>query len=205
MGKYHLNLSTRPFPAYRIVSFVMLAVFLVLVGISAGQVYGYLQYSDEAGKIRGTERNLRAEMDRLTKEELDLKKALGGSQAISKIGEVKFINSIVERRNFCWTCLLRHIENCIPNNVHLTSLKPETNNDGSILVSISAQGRSLSDLAQFIDRLQNTEGVFEKVNVAVENKTADEFSVVMTVPYYPNPKKDSQQNPGNKPSERKGD
>jgi hypothetical protein len=199
MGKYHLNLSTRPFPAYRIASTVMFAIFILLAAISAGQAYGYIHYSEEANAIRGTERDLRAETGRLEGQEKGLRSQLGGSLANARLAEVKYINSLIERRNFCWTCLLRHIETRIPINVHLTSLKPELAKDGTIILGINAQGRSLSDLAEFIDRLQQSE-VFEKVNVAVETHGPESHSIVMSVPYHP--KRDPSLAAA---SERKGD
>ncbi|HEX5000365.1 MAG TPA: PilN domain-containing protein [Terriglobia bacterium] len=175
----------------------MLAVFVVLVAISAGQVYGYFHYTELANGIKDSERNLKAETEGLAKQEQQLRTQLGGTLATAKISEVTYINSMIERRNFCWTCLLRHIETRIPVNVHLTSLKPERGPDGKIVLSLSAQGRSLADLADFIDRLQSAE-VFEKVNVAVEEKHQNDYSITMTVPYFP------ERDPGQL-KERRGD
>jgi hypothetical protein len=42
MGEYHLNLSTKPFPAYRIVNVMLLTIFVALAGVSASQAYGFL-------------------------------------------------------------------------------------------------------------------------------------------------------------------
>jgi hypothetical protein len=182
MGEYHLNLSTKPFPAYRIVNVMLLTIFVALAGVSASQAYGFLYYKEKANGIRGQARDLEADVMRLVAEQETVTAKLGGASA--NIGQINYINGLIDRRNFCWICLLHHIEIRIPPNVHLTSLKPDVNTDGTILLNLNAQGKSLADLAHFVDQMQQSE-VFEKVDVNIEEKKPMEFGMVMQMPYFP--------------------
>ena len=61
MSQPDLNLSTRPFPAYQLKALLLAASLLALIGISAWQSYGYLQYSSLTSQIQGEARNAEVE------------------------------------------------------------------------------------------------------------------------------------------------
>ena len=54
MGEFNLNLSTRPFPAYRVANLALLLFFVVISGVSVWQAYSFRHYSDLAKSIFAT-------------------------------------------------------------------------------------------------------------------------------------------------------
>src|SRR5215471_5277553 len=65
MGKFNLNLSTRPFPAYRIVNLALMVSLVVIAGVTAWQVYSYRMYSDLVKSIQTEEKNASVNKDSL--------------------------------------------------------------------------------------------------------------------------------------------
>ena len=57
MGKFNLNLSTRPFPAYRIVNLALVVSLVVIAGLSVWQVYSYRMYADLVKSIQADEKS----------------------------------------------------------------------------------------------------------------------------------------------------
>src|SRR5215471_8586310 len=63
MGKFNLNLSTRPFPAYRIVNLALVVSFLVVAGLSVWQVFSFRMYTGLVKSIQDDERNATVSKD----------------------------------------------------------------------------------------------------------------------------------------------
>ena len=66
MGEFNLNLSTRPFPAYRVANLALLLFFVVISGVTVWQVYSFRHYSSLAKNIRDKEKAAREEKGSLT-------------------------------------------------------------------------------------------------------------------------------------------
>ena len=52
MAEFDLNLSTRPFPAYRLINVALAVILAVLLVLSAWQATGFARYSRLARVIR---------------------------------------------------------------------------------------------------------------------------------------------------------
>src|SRR5262245_26413631 len=90
-----LNLSTRPFPAYRLVNLALILVFVVLLVVSVWQAYGFIEFSAMARAIRDGERNLRAEAQSLEKHVASLETTLDRPEASAKLNEIGFLNGLI--------------------------------------------------------------------------------------------------------------
>lgn len=66
--------------------------------------------------------------------------------------EVSFANQLAEKRSFSWTRLLSDLEEAIPTQVSITSIKP--NFDESIVV-LEGVAEQLHDLDRFVQQLQH--------------------------------------------------
>lgn len=187
MAEFDLNLSTRPFPAYRIVNLAMLAVLIVLVLISVWQAYGFVQFSSLAGSIRDEEQNVRVEAESLAKHVTELEGRLDRPEAAAKLSEIAFLNSLIGRRELSWTKMFATLEQIVPETVHLVSLKPEFG-DGLVKLRIQIQGRSITDVSNFVKALEQSP-VFDKIEVSVEQKHATaqstDVDVNLTANYFP--------------------
>jgi len=188
MSNFDLNLSTRPFPAYRLLNIALACILVVLGVLSVWQTVGFLRYSRLARSIRTEEQETRVEAEVLGKRVVELESRLDRPEATAKLSEIGFLNRLILRKNFSWTRLFANLEGMVPDNVHLVSLAPNIGADGNITLHISLQGRSIADVTEFIERLEKSP-VFEKIVVTAEEKrdpaVATDVDIVLSAVYFP--------------------
>jgi hypothetical protein len=169
VAEFDLNLSTRPFPAYRLVNFALAAILAVLLVISGWQAVGWTRFARLSRSIRTVETNQRVEAETLGKRVAELEAGLDRPEAAAKLNEVGFLNHLIARKNLSWTRLLADLENMVPNNVHLVSLAPQVNPNGGITLRFDLEGHSIRDISEFIHRVEKSP-VFQTVIVSSEQK-----------------------------------
>ncbi len=188
MAEFDLNLSTRPFPAYRLVNVGLGIILVVLIVLSVWQTIGFLRYSRMARGLSATELEARVEAESLGKRVAEVESRLDRPEAAAKLSEIGFLNHLIARRNLSWTRLFADLERMVPNNVHLVNLRPEISNTGAITLQIEMQGRSIGDVSEFIQRIEKSP-VFQNVTVSNEQKleTANQSDVdiKLTAGYLP--------------------
>jgi type IV pilus assembly protein PilN len=188
MSEFDLNLSTRPFPAYRLTNLLLIVALAALIVITAWQAYGFSRYSSLAGQIRDNERTARVESEALGKRLGELETQLNKPEAAAKLTEIGFLNDLIARKSFSWTRVFADLEDLVPNDVHLTSLRPEINPDGPILMHIDLHGRDIEAVSHFVTALEDSPA-FDNVIVIVEQKddptAPKDIEVSLTVNYSP--------------------
>jgi len=169
MGQFDLNLSTRPFKPYRAANFGLLALLLVLLAISVGQVLSYQQYSSLAAVSRQEEQGVKADTDQVTVQVQKLNEKMTSGNATAKLSEVELLNRILIRKSFSWTRVFANLEKAMPENVRLLSLSPFLDEKGRIGLTMEVRGRSLSDATEFLRTLEQSK-IFSEVSLAVQEK-----------------------------------
>jgi|KBSMisStandDraft_5_1062788.scaffolds.fasta_scaffold538993_1 hypothetical protein len=187
MGDFNLNLSTRPFPAYRVANLALLLFFVLISGLTAWQVYSFRHYSGLAKDIRDKEKAAREEKGSLTNTLNDLGTRLDRPVTKDKLAEIDFLNNLITRKHFSWTTVFANLESVIPDNVHLSTVAPEILKD-KVTLHLEIVCRSISDESEFIRRLQASP-VFADVIVSREESKgtggAGDVGVDLTVTYFP--------------------
>ena len=188
MAEFDLNLSTRPFPAYRLVNIVLAVGLVVLIVLSAWQTTSFIRFTRLTRSIRLSEIDLRVEAESLGKRVADLESRLDRPEATAKLNEIGFLNRLIARKNLSWTKLFADLEEMVPNNVHLVSLTPEFATTGGIILRIDLEARSVGDASEFIHRLEKSP-VFEGIVVSTEQKrestSASDVTIRLSAVYYP--------------------
>lgn len=187
MGQFNLNLSTRPFPAYRVASLALLLFFVVISGVTLWQLYSFRHYSSLVKDIRDKEKAAREEKGLLANSLGDLGTRLDRPVTKDKLAEIDFLNNLIVRKHFSWTTVFANLENVIPNNVHLSAVAPEILKD-KLSLHLEIVCRSISDESEFIRRLQASP-VFQDVVVSREESKGTggsaDVGVELTVTYFP--------------------
>ncbi|HEY2380131.1 MAG TPA: PilN domain-containing protein [Terriglobia bacterium] len=187
-AEFDLNLSNRPFPAYRAANIALAAILVVLIVVSAWQAHGFLRYSRRARSIRGTEQELRVDAAALQQQMSALESRLDTPESTAKLNEIGFLNHLILRRDFSWTRLFATLEEMVPDNVHLSNLTPNIGGDGSIILHLGVKAKTVADVTVFIKRLEQSP-VFENVVVSAEEKKEPSLSsdvdITLAAVYYP--------------------
>jgi len=188
MSYFDLNLSTRPFPAYRLVNLGLAFVLIVLVAVSAWQAYGFVRFSSMTRAIRDSEQQARVEADALGRHLAELESRLDRPEAAAKLSEIGFLNRLIARKELSWTRLFANLEEMVPESVHLVSLTPDVGANDPVVLHINLRGRSIADVSRFVEALERS-AVFEKVVVSVEQKSdlggSTDVELTLTANYYP--------------------
>src|SRR6185436_17505031 len=187
MGKFNLNLSTRPFPAYRVANLALLLFFIVISGVTIWQVYSFKHFSGLAKDIRDKEKAAREEKGSLANSLNGLGTKLNRPVTTAKLAEIDYLNGLITRKHFSWTQVFSNLEGVIPDNVHLSTVAPEIFKD-KVSLHMEIVCRSISDESEFIRRLQASP-VFQDVVVTREERKGtggnSDVGVEMTVSYFP--------------------
>ena len=187
MSEFDLNLSTRPFPAYRAANAGLGILLVILLVIAAWQAYGFIHYSSLISEIRETERNSRVQSEALGHRLADLERELNTPEATAKLSEVNFLNDIIARKTFSWTEVFSQLEILVPNDVHLMGLSPEISAAGPIVMRMNVRGRTVDSISELISALEQSPA-FENVVVSTEQKTDSatrDVDVSLSVNYFP--------------------
>src|SRR5262249_1416664 len=188
MADSDLNLSTQPFPAYRLATIALVSVLAVLVVLTIWQASGFVQYSNLARSIRPVERESRVEADALGKRVAELESRLDRPESTAKLNEIGFLNHLILRKNLSWTKLFRILEEMVPPNVHLTNLTPDIGLDGSVALRMGVRARSIEAGTEVIEWLEKSK-LFENVQVFVEEKkdalASTDVDLTLSTIYFP--------------------
>jgi len=169
MAEFDLNLSTQPFPAYRLVNIAIAAAFVLLAVLSVWQASGFVRYSNMARSIRGQEQESRVEATTLGKRVAELESHLDRPESAAKLNEIGFLNHLILRKDFSWTKLIAVLEDLVPENVHLTNLTPKLEANGNVTLKLGVRAKSIADVTVFLKKMEESP-LFGKVGLTVEER-----------------------------------
>lgn len=149
------NLSTRPFYNERAVHAVAAVVALVVLAVTAWQVVRVVRLSRDKTEMNTAIKRDRNETDYRTKEAEQVRRGLNQTELAAVAGAAKEANELIEQRTFSWTALFNQLESTLPEDVMLTSVRPDFA-DGETHVALDVQGRDSDDIDAFWDRLEKT-------------------------------------------------
>lgn len=168
-ARYHLNLANRRFRRYRLTNLVLGMVLAAMVGFGVWEGIGLSRYSTGLVELRALEREARVEWEFLGTRIEELRDQLQRPDALEDIEEIRFLNTIQERKRFSWTILLREIEQAIPRTVYIVSLAPNIDETGRVWIEMEARGRSVDALSLFLSNVEASP-LFSDVAVILEEQ-----------------------------------
>jgi hypothetical protein len=188
VAELDLNLSTRPFAAYRLINIALAMILVALLILSGWQATGFVRFSRLARALRSAEVDARVEAESLGKRVADVESRLDRPEATAKLNEIGFLNHLITRKNLHWTRLFADLEEMVPNDVHLVSLRPDVAATGAISLQIELKGRSINDVSEFIHRLEKSP-LFQSITVSNEQKLespgVSDIDIRLTALYLP--------------------
>ena len=180
------NLSTQPFYNTRavragLIGFAVIAAALTV--FNSLELWRLQRATRELGQVvtenENTARELRQKA-RTVQQALD-KTAL--SQVAAAAREA---NELINRRAFSWTELLNQFQATLPPTVRVSSVQPQVDSDGRLLVAITVLSKQQEDLDSFIEALEKT-GVFRDVLSRSDSSVEDGALMSVLQAYYGSP------------------
>jgi Tfp pilus assembly protein PilN len=170
------NLSTRPFYNERIVSTWLLVFLAVVVIATVFNITRVLQYSRN-----DTELGLQASRDEaratdLRRSAARVRTTVDPKQIAFASQEARQANDLIDRRTFSWTELFNLFETTLPDEMRITSVRPQIER-GQFELGITVVARGVDDVSQFMERLLKS-GAFTNVGSQIEEHFNEDGQIV---------------------------
>ncbi len=150
------NLATRPFYNDHAVRTGLLLAGVLVAAATLFNVTRIVRYasSDSASAIQASTDTERAAQARA--EAAKLRGSIDARQVALISTEARAANDLIDRRTFSWTALLNLFERTLPDDVRITSVRPDVTEDRTIKLTITVIARSVDDVNQFMENLETT-------------------------------------------------
>ena len=179
------NLSTRPFYNERAVHIVLLALAIVVAGATIFNVSRVIRYSRSDTELATQATRDETRAAELRQQASRLRASVDPRQIDFASSDAREANDLIDRRTFSWTELFNRLETTLPDEVHITAVKPHIDRDRGIVLTINVLARSVDDMNTFIENLEST-GAFGHVRVGEEHPNDQGlFESVLEAPYLP--------------------
>ena len=179
----HTNLSTRPFYNTRVVRAGLIGVAVIAAGLTvfnAVELWRLQRANRELGQT--VSQNETAARD-LRQKARTVQQSIDKSQLSRVAAAAHEANELIDRRAFSWTELLNQFQATLPPEVRISTVQPQVDGEGRLLVAMTVQSRRQEDLDSFIEALEKT-GVFRDVLSRSDSSAEDGTLVSVLQAYY---------------------
>ena len=168
------NLASRPFYNQRGVRAGLLALALIAIGLTVFNAIEILRLESAGREARQLVAQNAAQGREMRDKARDIRQSINQSRLAAVQTAAREANVLIDRRAFSWTALLNQFQLTLPPDVRITGVRPTIDDEGRMLVSITAFARRVEDLAEFIDALETTghfTAVLSRTNTVEEDGT----------------------------------
>ena len=163
------NLSTRPFYNERAVHVALALVALLVLAAAAFSVTRIVRLSRQNTELSARAARDQAEADRLSSEAAAIRRAIDQGELETVAAAAREANELIDYRTFSWTEFFNYIEDTLPPDVMLVSVRPSVER-GQTRVTINVLARRSEDIDEFVEKLEAS-GAFENVIPAQTDRT----------------------------------
>jgi hypothetical protein len=167
-----LNLATRPFYNERLVRLVLALVSLLVLALAAFNVIQVMRLTSRDSEVRRQADAAEAEAARLRAEARAISQTINREQLAAVQAASREANQLIDRRAFSWTDLFNRFEATLPGDVRISSVTPQLDQQGRMLVAVTVVSRRVEELDGFIEALEQT-GAFREVLSRTEEAQED--------------------------------
>lgn len=165
------NLSTRPFYNERAVHVALALIALLVLGAAAFSATRIVRLSRQNTELSSRAARDQAEADRLSSEAAAIRRAINQGELETVAAAAREANELIDYRTFSWTEFFNYIEDTLPPDVMLVSVRPSVER-GQTRVTINVLARRTEDIDEFVEKLEAS-GAFENVIPAQADQTSE--------------------------------
>jgi len=155
MKRVLINLATRPFRNNALWWAAFGAAFAFLTAFSWYNIHWYGAMGEEITSLRQVLGEREAELDAISEEVTRMNADLEGVDLKSLSERSASANAIILRRLFSWTQLFGRLEEVMPENVRLRSIRPAISREG-VEVAVDGMAKDYESLLRFEEALSDS-------------------------------------------------
>ena len=174
-----INLATRPYEDAREfwvrwgLGVALLA--LLTLGLLGLAVKGWTK----AGRDRHDIAQLQARIAERDQERIKAQAYLDMTVNRSTRDQSQFVNGLIQRKSFSWTRVFEDLEQVMPTNLHVVSLRPELNEQNQMQLDMKVAGDSRGAAVELVHRMEGSRH-FQGTQL-VQEQSADTGSSVIAL------------------------
>lgn len=151
-----VNLSSEPFVRTRRVLVGTIAAAVLLTASLGLLIALSFMERGQAADVKATLDRLRAQQKTLAAEQARLEGVLRKPENAAVLERNLFLNSLLYAKGISWTRLFDDLEQVLPHNVRLVSIRPQVNSNNQVLLDMVVGAESEEPVVQFLMRLENS-------------------------------------------------
>jgi Tfp pilus assembly protein PilN len=188
--RLNINLATHPYEDAREfwmrwgVAVALLAVFTV--ALLGWTVRGWIV----AGRDRHNIAQLQQMIAGRDHERSEAQTFLEMSSNRSTRDQSQFLNNLIRRKSFSWTLVFEDLEQVMPPNLHVVSLRPEFNEQNEMLLDMRVLGQNRSAAVDLVHRMEGSSR-FRNAQLMAESESTEGVTAQVVATYIPEDAKGS--------------
>jgi Tfp pilus assembly protein PilN len=172
------NLATRPFYNERGVGAALAALGVLVLALTLFNLVRFAMLSSRQSALDEQIARDEQRAASLMQSAARIRQSINQRELTEVSREARDANAIIARRTFSWTELFNRIEETLPPNVMLTSVRPSFDK-GTTHVSMTVVGRRVEDVDRFMEQLEQTRAFVEVLST--EEKRNDDGTYLVTL------------------------
>jgi len=132
----------------------------------------------DAGRDRQSISQLQARIAELDRERAKDQAELDMPANRGTRDQSQFINELIQRKSFSWTRVFEDLEQVMPPNLHVVSLKPELNDRGQMQLDMAVACNARTAAVELVHRMEGSKH-FQGAQLVLESEKGDAGSGVI--------------------------
>ncbi len=164
-----INLATRPYEDAREFwarwGTAVAVLALVTLALAGWTIRGWMN----AGRDRRAIAALQAQIHERDRERASAQAFLELAANRSTRDQSQFLNQLIQRKAFSWTRVFEDLEQVMPNNLHVVSLRPGINEDGQVELEMKVAAVTRAAAVELVHRMETSKH-FEQAQLVQESE-----------------------------------
>ncbi|MGA3195253.1 MAG: PilN domain-containing protein [Terriglobales bacterium] len=177
-----INLATRPYEDAR-EFWVRWGTAIAILGVLTLGLIGWTVRSwENAGRDRHAIAQLQQKIAQRDRERAEDQAVLDMSANRSTRDQSQFLNGLIRRKAFSWTRVFEELEQVMPANLHVVSLRPEFNEQNEMQLEMRVAGDNRNAAVELVHRMESSKH-FQSAQLLSEQGASSEpgSGVIATV------------------------
>ncbi len=151
-----LNLASEPFRRDRPMVVASAAVALLMVGVLSMLIWLAIAERGDLASTRDAISRLETQMKTMSAEQARLESVLRQPQNAEVLERSLFLNAVLLRKGISWTRIFSDLEDVMPHNVRLVSVRPEVTPQNQVLLNMNVAAQSSEPVIEMLKRLETS-------------------------------------------------
>ena len=152
-----LNLASQPFRRERPVLIAAIALSTVLVGLLGMLIWMILDERNQLAETRRIIDRLERELSGVAAEQAKLDAFQRQPENAQVLERSVFLNSLLFRKAISWTRIFADLEQTLPHNVRVVSIRPLLNSSNEVVLEMSVGAETTEPVINLLQHLESSQ------------------------------------------------